>query len=149
MHSKDYSNQLWRWDIQGKYWLQVGASGAMPKNRNHHGCKVDHKNGILYIFGGRTARQKSALLSDLWSYNLNKNLWTRLGGADKHNQWPSARFLPTFVHDGSVLYILGGQDEDGNRLNDAWKFDLSTMKMERENKASCPRLKKRGDRDCF
>jgi N-acetylneuraminic acid mutarotase len=27
---------------------------------------------------------------------------------------------------GNLLYVFGGQDEDNNKLNDLWTFDLST-----------------------
>ena len=51
-----------------------------------------------------------------------KPTWTYLQ-ADKANA-PLPRNSHTSVIDGDNLYILGGQDDENNKLDDLWQFNI-------------------------
>ena len=54
-----------------------------------------------------------------------KVTWTHLQPEKKANA-PLPRNSHTSVIDGENLYILGGQDDENNKLDDLWQFNITT-----------------------
>jgi hypothetical protein len=78
--------------------------------------------GTTLLFGGTTG---SSLLNDAWEFNAALDRWALLSDG-KSSRSPTARTGHAGGVVGSRLFVFGGQQGDGQLLNDAWLFDPTT-----------------------
>jgi N-acetylneuraminic acid mutarotase len=64
-----YLNDLWKYDIKVKNWIEIQPVGEVPKQRAGHSCI--HYNGCLYIFGGKISNIQER--NEFWKYDINRN----------------------------------------------------------------------------
>lgn len=103
-------------------------------------------DGNLWMFGGsRIAGNHWAFYNDLWRYDISENRWylvPREGSylsTDYENQagihsndnlaWPTSREEAVTWKRNDELWLFGGMGEANQllrRLNDLWKYDLTT-----------------------
>lgn len=88
----------------------------------------------MYVFGGYVKGSKS---NDLWSYHFETGEWTELDAGDyfitdpKYHknhagEKPVPRIGAGIIYHNQSLYLYGGHDEQNEKLEDLWKFDLTT-----------------------
>lgn len=141
--SYTYYNDLWLYEFEQDRWFLAPAPGPKPAARDHHG--MTSINGDLYIFGGRTAADRSAaqaVISDVWSYSLRDGHWTF---HEPRGASPSPRFMPgvtSVQHEGQpYLAIFGGEVLPGSTklttMNDVWLFDPRGNKWEQVWDSDC------------
>ncbi|OMJ74748.1 hypothetical protein SteCoe_26260 [Stentor coeruleus] len=53
--------------------FDIFEEGVSPEARTNSALSIDSKRNILYLFGGRS---KSCFLNDLWSFDLQKSIWS-------------------------------------------------------------------------
>lgn len=138
----------WTWMKGAKTTNQSGTYGKVeiPDPDNTPGARYgavawsDH-SGKLWLFGG----QNDGYFSDLWQYNPSTGNWTWMKGPFIRNQsgnygtsgvpdpdnTPGGRHLCVSWTDGSGrLWLFGGfgldSQGDGSRLNDLWKYDITS-----------------------
>ena len=153
-------NDLWKYNISTNIWTWMSGSKAINQNgvygtkgiasnSNIPGARYYAQawlgeNGKLFLFGGlgydKNASQSA--LNDFWSYNINTNQWTWIGGSDVINQngvygtkgisavsnIPGGRYQSITWKDSKNnlwLYSGNGRDRNGSSgyLNDLWKYN--------------------------
>lgn len=88
----------------------------------------------MFIFGGYVNGGKA---NDLWKYDYENNEWCELDKGDyfitdmkylqKHrDERPCPRIGSAIIYHSNALYLFGGHDEDNEKLDDFWKFDLTS-----------------------
>jgi|GEM_PF-3869670 len=106
---------LWAFDPIKKNWTELRPNGSRPTARADATLAYDY-DGHLWLFGGKTT---SGVINELWKYDPNTNQWTLVSAANG----PSARSKHRATWDPVMkLVIFGGQDANGNALNDLWQF---------------------------
>lgn len=88
--------------------------------------RIAEKNHLVSVFGeadpsnlGHAGAGK--MLGDVWTFDLEKLIWSKLYVGDGVDEVPAARgwFGATAI-DESSLAVVGGLGEDNERLSDAW-----------------------------
>ncbi len=71
--------------------------------------------------------------NDVWQLDLTSNTWTcldvgthRLNLAKPDDSKPCPRVGMTASYYGGDLYMLNGADEDNDKCNDMWKFNVAS-----------------------
>ncbi|GGB24943.1 kelch repeat-containing protein [Puia dinghuensis] len=137
---------LWTWvsgsntqNNQGVYGTKNTAAAAnVPGARYGHNGWVD-ASGNFWIFGGNgiDGSNNSGVLNDLWMYNPTTGLWTwkwddntaNTAGVYGTKAIPSTTNKPggrgyqsAWLDAASNVWVLGGQDVNGNQFNDLWEL---------------------------
>lgn len=149
-------NDLWMYSPATGEWTWVGGDntpnanarfGEQGKSRteNDPGARQaasgwKDNNGNFWMCGGK---KSSAILTDLWKFDVSRGEWVWMSGDKKNNQpaknnngndsHPGSRALSSTWVDGSNdLWLLGGEgvDETGAKgsLNSVWKYSISNDK---------------------
>ncbi|KJP86347.1 hypothetical protein AK88_03980 [Plasmodium fragile] len=98
-------------------WVQVILSNncKAPPPRVYHSadmCKEGPATGMIVIFGGRSAENKS--LDDTWGLRQHRDgRWDWVEAPIKKGVPPEARYQHTAVFIGSKMFILGGRNDNG------------------------------------
>ncbi len=78
----------------------------------------------MLIFGGFVDGGERT--NDLWKYTFASTKWERLPTT---TPCPSPRASHSALLRGQTeMYIFGGRDEDNEKLNDLWVFNLDTLR---------------------
>lgn len=144
MHGKEYTcNQMYRLDLNTFNWDLVktkGESGPVG-SLDEHSASI-HEQSIV-IFGGFIDGTREARV---FTFDVATFTWELMEPADPSKPVPSARA----GHSGTIhkndLYIFGGKDDLNEKLNDIWKFNLSTRvwtecATDMENKECVPTIR--------
>ena len=107
-------------------WEEVPTSGSSKwLARNQHTSVVF--NGKIWVLGGYNGKN----LNDVWS-SPDGATWTELTPKDKNGNtvaketavanknWWTARYLHTSVAFKDKIWVMGGDDNTGKKLNDVW-----------------------------
>lgn len=148
---------LWKYKVSTNEWTWVkgsrqpsvspvyGTRGTAAVNNTPGGRKMSASwtdtNGNLWLFGGSS----SALLNDLWKYDIVSNQWTWMNGdntGNVHGQYgvqavssatnkPGARTNAVCWADKTGnLWLFGGNgyaaSGTSDRLGDLWKYNISS-----------------------
>lgn len=94
-------------------WILRNPSGNVPPSRyDHVAWTID---GKMYVFGGNGPLRP---YHDLWRYDLSTDTWEELPAGVIR---PSPRYgHAVAVADDGRVFISGGTDMEGNKLNDLW-----------------------------
>ena len=104
-------NDVWS-SVDGKTWSFEG-NAVWPSRTLHQA--VSHQ-GRLYVLGGLGGDNN--FRNDVWSWAGGDSGWTPVK-ADNNDFWSKRYSYKALSRDG-LLYVMGGSDKDGNRLNDVW-----------------------------
>lgn len=76
----------------------------------------------MILFGGFKKGEKR---NDLYQYNLKQKRWQEI---QTNGQKPSPRSGMTIIYNQELqqLIVFAGKDENNNRMNDIWYFDLTS-----------------------
>ncbi len=158
-------NDLWKYDVNDNMWTWLNGEHQLTNQVGDYGVKgtatasnqpgsrgypsvaswVDHKKGLLYMFGGYGYAQNTTIgyLNDLWEYNMQTGLWRWIDGDNvainatptgnygtkgtpDAGNYPPARGAASCWQDNTgTFWMFGGQTSAGLYLNDLWKYDLS------------------------
>lgn len=98
-------------------WIKVEMPSTlqMPQPRVYHSadmCKEGPATGMIVIFGGRNAENKS--LRDTWGLRQHRDgRWDWVEAPVKKGTPPEARYQHSSVFIGSKMFILGGRNDNG------------------------------------
>ena len=162
-----YTSDIWYLTLKPPEWKQVSGPTepqcqaaifgdlASPSKNNTPGCRKGaagwlDTDGNLWVFGGSgtgsrvldSDNKMALLLSDLWMFDLGKEVWTWMGGLSEVEgkpeygkedvasiyNIPGARTGATYWTANNRFYMFGGEghDVDGHDgfLNDLWRLKL-------------------------
>ncbi len=116
-----HKNDVWRSTDQGVTWEDIPAGDA---NNNTTFARRDAHQVVvigdtMYLIGGWTA--DSGRSNDIWQ-SINGESWTQVPKPDDTNSIFSERYGHQVVTINDVMYLIGGNDNDGNK-NDVWKSE--------------------------
>lgn len=96
-------------------------SQTAPEARDDHSLVWwnDGSKATMVTFGGFV---DSGRENDLWQYVFETDTWAKLDPITK--EMPCKRSGHSAVVYNDKMYIFGGVDDEINRLNDLWEFDL-------------------------
>ena len=163
-----YLNDLWKgnYNTSGQWtWTWVSGSNVAGVNGNYGALGLSSstsvpgsrllsvswadKQGNLWLFGGfgPDSAGNTAVLNDLWKYNIGSGEWTWVGGSDiaaepgvygtlgaaALTNIPGSRKGPVSWTDSvGNFWLFGGVGLDANgaagELNDLWQYNPSTGK---------------------
>jgi hypothetical protein len=107
-------------------WRQLEPSGEAPSAREDGTWTEQHGARIAFLFGGRDG---SAVLDDLWAYDLDTDQWTRLA---PEGQAPTARFGHEAVWvDGVGVVVFAGQAGPTTFFGDLWAYNPDANRWRR------------------
>lgn len=96
----------------------ANAPSAPPSLTNHSFTQVGNS---LYMFGGGSITSTAS--SQLWRFDPSSSSWSLVspGGSQ-----PGGRFKHAAANFQNQLYILGGENQSGQKLDDVWRYDPAT-----------------------
>ena len=150
--SPSYSD-LWKYDPVTNEWTWVKGNGMQglqpvygsigvsdpanfPGKRMYCSASWTDMSGHLWLFGGDNSR------NDLWKYDISTNEWTWMSGTNVifasgiygTKGVPSSTNLPpgrsetcsAWTDSMNNLWLFGGYDNNGDNLNDLWRYSITT-----------------------
>lgn len=110
---------LWILDLKNFKWEpMLMQKGSMPLPRDDH-TAVIYEGREMVVFGGFV--DGSERTNDVYIYNIKDNKWEKV---DTGRVAPKPRAGHSAVIYHHSMVIFGGRDEDNEKLNDVWVFDL-------------------------
>lgn len=122
----------------GSYGIQgVANASNLPPSRHETSCSWTDNAGDLWLYGGVSGK---GLLNDLWKYSVATNEWTWIHGASMVDlpavygiqgvpasaNTPGGRLVYcSWTDSAGDLWLFGG-DETWGRLNDLWKYNITS-----------------------
>jgi hypothetical protein len=103
-------------------WAKIKQTGDIPKPCDDLSiCQIDDSS--LMIFGGFCAgsRVNNCYIATKTGSTLE---WKEVGANSPDR--PCVRASHSSVVNGRKCYIFGGQDDENNKLNDLWEYDLDS-----------------------
>jgi N-acetylneuraminic acid mutarotase len=86
----------------------------------------------MVVFGGFIEGERE---NDIWMYHFKENKWEKV---EVKGQEPCPRAGHSMVvHDGQ-MFVFGGKDDDNNKINDLWIFDIKEKYWTRIESESAP-----------
>ena len=82
----------------------------------------------MYIFGGFIEGEKT---NELYRYDFKGNSWEKVNALSKIS--PPNRAGHSSVIIDNQMIIFGGKDDENEKLNDTWVFDLNSQQWENCN----------------
>lgn len=96
----------------------------VPITRDEHSANVYNEDSMI-IFGGFVNGSRT---NEVYRFHFNSKRWEKLTPKTKNE--PPARAAHSCVVYNDKLVVFGGKDEDNEKLNDVWAFDLELMTWE-------------------
>ena len=87
-----------------------------------------YNNKILYVFRGRDDNNVLDTIEYLILFNLRSS-WKKIKPIDYGYIWNAAENSLVMTVDNGKLLICGGEDNDGNMLNDTFLYETNTNKI--------------------
>ena len=109
-------------DLSSHMWDTVQALGEIPDTLDEHTAVSDGQH--IYTFGGFLGGERSNQVHHLDTKTME---WTHLKTkSDKKTPQPKPRsgHAAVLLEDKKTIVIFGGKDDENNKLNDLWKFDV-------------------------
>ena len=105
-------------------WSVIPQKGEVPAPREDHSM-VQVGPGQFLIFGGFVNGSRR---NDVYQLNFDGSSanWTLLAGNSSGHSTPPARASHCAGFHANTMYVIGGEDEDHNKLNDFWAFSLDS-----------------------
>jgi hypothetical protein len=104
------------------HWSKIKQSGDIPKPRDDLSLSQINDNSFI-IFGGfvQGSRVNECFIG---TKTGNQLVWKQVG--QNSPQQPCVRASHSSSVFNNKLYIFGGQDDENNKLNDLWEFDIES-----------------------
>ena len=108
------ANDVWVLNVEKAplFWTKLDCDGEIPPARVYHAaslCVTGTANGMMVIFGGRTADQ--AAINDTWGLRRHRNgTWDWVRAPYKPNSDPPVgRYQHSTIFMGSYMLVVGGR----------------------------------------
>ncbi len=101
-------------------WTQLPTSGNPTGRANASSIYISSGNRMI-MYGGRNA---AGTLNDVWSLNLNTNVWQDI--TPTSGLLPAPRFSQNAVYDSLMNRMIIWSGQGTELYNDVWAFNLSS-----------------------
>lgn len=119
LKGEDSVKDIFKFNVKTNCWSQDSLEGDLIARDDH--AIACQENGDFYVFGG---------FVDGSRVNQTCVITRGEGGAFKGEMCSEGGDIPvraghsTVLHNGA-LYTFGGQDDDNNKLDDVWMYDVA------------------------
>lgn len=121
----DPNEKLYALDLKTFRWeFVVDQSGNIPKTRDEHSATLWDTN-YMVIFGGFVNGLRT---NEVYRFHFPSRKWELLVPTTRAS--PAGRAAHSAIVYKDLLVIFGGKDEDNEKLNDIWAFNLKTHAWE-------------------
>lgn len=115
------NKKFYTMDMNTFKWEVVKVRGGETAvSRDEHTCVVYENEGSMIVFGGFLNGQRT---NEIIKYFFQENRWVKVNVPLATTQ-PKPRSGHSAVINSGAMWIFGGRDEDNNKLNDLWRFDI-------------------------
>ena len=108
-------------------WQQIKTRGDIVQQRDEHTAVINKETGQMVIFGGFMQGTRT---NETSIFNITANNWVNV-------KFPRGEALPcprsghsASIYNGS-MYIFGGKDENSEKINDLWCFNIADQMWKR------------------
>jgi hypothetical protein len=112
-------------DLASSTWTAVSDGSVRPSARSNHSMVADPTGKQMLVFGGMHQDETGtyAPVSDLWSFSVTGNAWTKL---DPEGLAPAGRQAHATAFDdaGRRMLLHGGSNNEYN-FEDTWMLELT------------------------
>ena len=115
----------------------------MPLPRDDHTAVV-HDGREMIVFGGFVDGGERT--NETYIYIIKDNKWEIL---EAGKGGPKPRAGHSAVVYGNMMVVFGGRDEDNEKLNDLWIFDIPSRKWKEEKPVSPAPIPRSGHSACI
>jgi N-acetylneuraminic acid mutarotase len=124
LQGADSNSKIYSLNLDNNEWKVIESGNEAPIGRDDHAACFDEETKTFYVFGGYVDGDKA---NDLWKYDTANNTWTELKDNNLNDdQMPVSRIGAAIVMYNNVLYLFGGHDDNNEKINDMWKYDLAS-----------------------
>lgn len=120
-------------------WREVKGDNGWPSPRFGHAVVYDAVNRRMLLVMG----QGEGFFNDVWSFDLEKETWTRLSESKADESHPRPRYGQSAILDGKGRVIISHGFSDQGRFDDTWAFEPSGAQWINLTPASGPKPLKR------
>ena len=96
----------------------IKQRGQIPEPRDEHTALI--YEGAMIIYGGFVNGERT---SDIYKYYFKENKWEFVQPLG--DKVPPKRAGHSAVRYKDSMFVFGGKDEENNKLNDLWEFNLN------------------------
>lgn len=131
--SDDDNEEIYGLNLDKLTWSVIPQKGDVPEPRDDHTMVQVSPNSFV-IFGGFVNGSRR---NDVYSFAFDGREvnWTLLAANSSDSKAaPAPRASHCAGFHAGTMYIIGGEDEDHNKLNDFWAFDIEAKSW---NKLEC------------
>lgn len=114
----DVFGDTWAYDYESDSWTRMSPATSPPR-RTYSWMVYDSRRDRMVLFGG-SADMDTAAFDDTWTYDVDKDVWTRLAV-----RGPSARAWHAMAYDrrtGTVVLFGGGPSRE-EYTAETWVYD--------------------------
>ena len=102
-------------------WSQIKTKGDSVPQRDEHTTVLDKETGHMVIFGGFCQGTRT---NDVAIFNIPANIWTNVK-IHRGDPVPCARSGHSAAIYKGQMYIFGGKNDDAEKLDDLWVFNIA------------------------
>jgi hypothetical protein len=128
-------NDVWN-SVDGKTWTQVKPNDANGfSGREKHASVVFDES--MWVIGGLTNDSKSK--NDVWS-STNGKTWNELTSSAAFSVRQNHQAVVFDDGDGEKMYVIGGNENGGDELDDVWRSDdgITWTEVTKDSSAKFP-----------
>lgn len=122
-NGKQWSNDLYAFDIERMTWSTRPTQGVPPSPRGFHTATI--VGSSLVVFGGTSLKHT---FSDTHVLDLEARVWSAV--IPQPGFCPPARHSHASARAGAAVFIVGGRAASGV-VHDCWSFDVDTKRWTR------------------
>lgn len=119
--SGESNGNVYTLDLDSCQWSIDKAGEEKPEARDDHAFTVADDNLKLFVWGGYVKGSRS---NDFWAFDVEGKKWELLDAGSTTS--PPPRVGASLIHKQGKLYLFGGQDDELDKTNEVWSYDLAT-----------------------
>jgi N-acetylneuraminic acid mutarotase len=114
-------NDFWKLNLNTNEWENLETTSPPYYNENSY---LFYRDGKIYLFEGGNDKNTMGL----YFYDSLNNSWVKKVYSSLEN-FPSSRVDYSLIYspDNDYLFLFGGINTNGEKLNDLWVLDINTM----------------------
>ena len=125
------NNYFYRLDLESMKWEVIDnlENRRLASSRDGHTAVMFENHNLILYFGGFIGGERT---NDIAMFEISNMKWSNYNSSikpsERHRfQLPCARNGHTACRYKNTMFVYGGKDDEGNKLNDLWGFDLEKL----------------------
>jgi N-acetylneuraminic acid mutarotase len=114
---------LFQLDLPKMTWHAIKTKGDNVPSRDEHTAVLDAQHGQMIVFGGFCDGFRT---NDVGIYNIGTNTWSKFSDRSSQQALPCPRSGHSAVFYSGHMFIFGGKDDDSEKLDDLWTFNIGS-----------------------